>query len=93
MKISSRVRGMASSSRGDRACIRCRTSSRLPRTMSVSYTHLDVYKRQVSMFDDEIMEMYLEGKDIPTDKIRAAIRKATVAVEMVPVTCKNKIPV
>ena len=41
----------------------------------------------VSMFDDEIMEMYLEGKDIPTDKIRAPIRKATVAVEMVPVTC------
>ena len=41
----------------------------------------------VSMFDDEIMEMYLEGKDIPTDKIRAAIRKTTVAVEMVPVTC------
>ena len=41
----------------------------------------------VSMFDDEIMEMYLEGQEIPTDKIRAAIRKATVAVEMVPVTC------
>ena len=41
----------------------------------------------VSMFDDEIMEMYLEGEEIPTEKIRAAIRKATVAVEMVPVTC------
>ena len=41
----------------------------------------------VSMFDDEIMEMYLEGQEIPTDKIRAAIRKATVAVEMLPVTC------
>ncbi|NLU23613.1 MAG: elongation factor G [Clostridiales bacterium] len=41
----------------------------------------------VSMFDDEIMEMYLEGQDIPTDKIRKAIRQATVAVEMVPVTC------
>ena len=41
----------------------------------------------VSMFDDEIMEMYLEGKEIPTDKIRAAIRAATVAVEMIPVTC------
>ena len=41
----------------------------------------------VSMFDDEIMEMYLEGQEIPTDKIRAAIRKATVAVEMVPVPC------
>ena len=41
----------------------------------------------VSMFDDEIMEMYLEGKELPTDKIRAAIRKATVAVEMIPVVC------
>ena len=41
----------------------------------------------VSMFDDEIMEMYLEGKEIPTAKIRAAIRKATVAVELIPVVC------
>ena len=41
----------------------------------------------VSMFDDEIMEMYLEGKEIPTAKIRTAIRKATCAVEMVPVVC------
>ena len=41
----------------------------------------------ISMFDDEIMEMYLEGQDIPTDRIRSAIRKATVAVEMIPVTC------
>ncbi|MBQ6116818.1 MAG: elongation factor G [Oscillospiraceae bacterium] len=41
----------------------------------------------VSMFDDEIMELYLEGEEIPTDKIRAAIRQATVAVEMVPVVC------
>ena len=48
----------------------------------------------VADFDDEIMEMYLEGEDVPADKIRAAIRKATVAVKMVPVTCgtsyKNK---
>ena len=41
----------------------------------------------ISLFDDEIMEMYLEGKEIPTAKIRAAIRKATVAVEMIPVVC------
>ena len=41
----------------------------------------------VSMFDDEIMEMALEGQDIPSEKIRKAIRKATIAVEMVPVTC------
>ena len=48
----------------------------------------------VSDFDEEIMEMYLEGEEVPADKIRAAIRKATVAVKMVPVTCgtsyKNK---
>ena len=41
----------------------------------------------VSMFDDEIMEMYLEGEEIPCEKIRAAIRKATCAVEMIPVVC------
>ena len=48
----------------------------------------------VSDFDDDIMELYLEGEEVPTDKIRAAIRKATIAVQMVPVTCgtsyKNK---
>ncbi len=41
----------------------------------------------VSMYDDEIMEMYLNGEEIPGDKIRAAIRKATCEVEMVPVVC------
>ena len=48
----------------------------------------------VSDFDDEIMEMYLEGEEVPADKIRSAIRRATVAVKMVPVVCgtsyKNK---
>ena len=48
----------------------------------------------VSDFDDEIMEMYLEGEEVPVEKIKAAIRKATVEVKMVPVTCgtsyKNK---
>ena len=48
----------------------------------------------VSDFDDEIMMRYLEGEEIPQDMIRAAIRKATCAVKMVPVVCgtsyKNK---
>ncbi len=48
----------------------------------------------VSDFDDEIMEKYLEGEEVAPAAIRAAIRKATVAVEMIPVTCgtsyKNK---
>ena len=41
----------------------------------------------ITMFDEEIMEMALEGVEIPTAKIRAAIRQATCAVEMVPVVC------
>ena len=48
----------------------------------------------ISDFDDEIMMSYLEGEEIPQDMIRAAIRKATCAVKMVPVVCgtsyKNK---
>ena len=48
----------------------------------------------VSDFDDEIMELYLEGDEVPSDMIRSAIRKATIAGKMVPVVCgtsyKNK---
>ena len=48
----------------------------------------------VSEFDDEIADLYLMGEEVPADKIRAAIRKGTVAVKMVPVVCgtsyKNK---
>ena len=41
----------------------------------------------VSMFDESIMEDYLEGKEIAQDRIRKAIRAATIANEMVPVVC------
>ena len=41
----------------------------------------------VSMFDDSIMEDYLEGKEIDQKRIRKAIRMATIENEMVPVTC------
>ena len=48
----------------------------------------------ISDIDDEIMMLYLEGEEVPQDMIRAAIRKATCAVKMVPVVCgtsyKNK---
>ncbi len=48
----------------------------------------------VADFDDEIMEMYLEGEEVPTEKIKAAIRKATTQVKFVPIVCgtsyKNK---
>jgi elongation factor G len=41
----------------------------------------------VSDFDDGIMEKYLEGQDVPAAAVRAAIRKATIAVDMIPVVC------
>jgi len=48
----------------------------------------------VSDFDDDIMEKYLEGEEISTDSLKAAIRKTTLAVKMMPVVCgtsyKNK---
>jgi elongation factor G len=44
--------------------------------------------------DEEIMMKYLDGKELTEEEIRAAIRKATIRVDMIPVTCgssyKNK---
>jgi elongation factor G len=44
--------------------------------------------------DEELMVMYLEGEEIDPEQIRAAIRKATLEIEMTPVFCgsafKNK---
>ena len=48
----------------------------------------------ISTFDDDIAMMYLEGEEVPVDMIKAAIRKATIANEIIPVVCgtsyKNK---
>ena len=48
----------------------------------------------VSVFDDDIAMMYLEGEEVPVDMIKKVIRKATIANEMVPIVCgtsyKNK---
>ncbi|KAA5551504.1 elongation factor G, partial [Acinetobacter baumannii] len=35
-------------------------------------------------FDDEVMELYLDGKDIPEEKLLAAIRKGCCAMECCP---------
>lgn len=37
--------------------------------------------------DDELMEKYLGGEELTEEEIRGAIRKATIACEMTPVTC------
>ena len=48
----------------------------------------------LSDFDDEVMEMVLMEEEVPVEKIKEVIRKATIANEMVPVVCgtsyKNK---
>ncbi|MEP6622474.1 MAG: GTP-binding protein, partial [bacterium] len=45
-------------------------------------------------YDEELMQKYLDGAELTVDEIRRAIRKATIAMEFVPVLCgasfKNK---
>ncbi len=41
----------------------------------------------IAEFDDELMNKYLEGEEIPVDLIKKAIRKGTLAVEFFPVMC------
>ena len=54
----------------------------------------DKMLEQLSEVDDALMEKYLEGEDISEDEIKAAIRKGTVELKLVAVTCgssyKNK---
>ena len=49
---------------------------------------------KVADLDDDVAELYLEDKEIPTDLLMAAIRRATIKLMMVPVLCgaayKNK---
>ncbi|MBV9799107.1 MAG: elongation factor G [Solirubrobacterales bacterium] len=49
---------------------------------------------EVSHYDDELLEMILEEVEIPADRLKAAIRKATLEIKMTPVLCgssfKNK---
>ena len=67
----------------------------IPKDMlDLAAEYRDKLLEAVSDFDDEIMELYLGGEEVPADMIRSAIRRATCAVKMVPVTCgtsyKNK---
>ncbi len=42
---------------------------------------------KISLFDDELMELYLEGKEIEPSRIYSALRKGTIALRCVPVLC------
>jgi elongation factor G len=54
----------------------------------------DAMVEALADFDDEIMALFLDGKDVPSDLIRSAIRKNTISLDIVPVVCgsafKNK---
>ena len=41
----------------------------------------------VAEYDDSLLEKYFEGQEIKRDELIAAIRKATIALDIVPVTC------
>ena len=41
----------------------------------------------VSEYDEDVMMKFLEGEEITIDEIKKVIRKATIAGEMIPVTC------
>src|SRR5436305_2073472 len=49
---------------------------------------------EVSHYDDELLEMILEEREIPADRLKQAIRKATLEIKLTPVLCgssfKNK---
>ena len=49
---------------------------------------------KIADFDDDIMEKYLEGKEIPEDILKTAVRNATLKLLITPVLCgsayKNK---
>src|SRR5438105_3950841 len=49
---------------------------------------------EVSHFDDELLEMIVEEKEITPERLKAALRKATLEIKLTPVLCgssfKNK---
>jgi elongation factor G len=49
---------------------------------------------EVSHYDDELVELILEEKEVPVDLLKRAIRKATLEIKLTPVLCgssfKNK---
>ncbi|HPT79121.1 MAG TPA: elongation factor G [Candidatus Atribacteria bacterium] len=52
---------------------------------------VDEYRRNlleaIAETDEELMMKYLDGEELTVEEIKAGIRKATVSVQMIPVTC------
>jgi elongation factor G len=62
--------------------------------LELAHEYREKLLESVADYDDELMARYLDGEEIGEVEIRAALRKATVAVKVVPVICgssyKNK---
>ena len=50
-------------------------------------TYRDQMVEAIAATDDELMMKYLEGEEITVDELKVALRKATIANEIVPVVC------
>jgi elongation factor G len=65
-----------------------------PQLMEEASSARDAMVEALSDFDDEIMTLFLDGAEVPSDLIKRAIRKNTVSLGIVPVMCgsafKNK---
>src|SRR3989344_1849446 len=67
----------------------------IPESMKeeVEKFHKELVEKIVE-FDDELMHLYLEGKEPPVEDLKRALRKASLEVKIIPVLCgsalKNK---
>ena len=52
-----------------------------------AYEYREKLLEKLSLLDDQLMELYLEGKDIDEKIINEVIRKGTLALKCVPVLC------
>ena len=65
-----------------------------PELLDLAQEYREKMLEAAAEFDDDLMMRYLEGEEISEEQIRAALRKGTCAVKLVPVLCgssyKNK---
>ncbi|MDR1481102.1 MAG: elongation factor G [Synergistaceae bacterium] len=65
-----------------------------PELMEEAKSTRDAMLESLSDFDDDIMNLFLEGEDVSVKMIKDALRKSTISLSLVPVLCgsafKNK---
>lgn len=65
-----------------------------PQLTEEAKTARDAMIEALADYNDDIMNIYLEGENVPAEMLKATLRKTTIALEVVPVLCgsafKNK---